>query len=66
MPIVMRMPVIGLHGNGVLDFMKITHRAQDRLEQHAQRQDHQQGVVKKTAVAANVLHVCFKVYRLAA
>ena len=52
------MPMVGLHGDGVLDFMKITHRAQDRLEQHTERQDEKQSVVQKTAVAANAVHGC--------
>ena len=56
MPVVMRMPVVGLHGNGVLDCMKITHCAQDRLEQHAERHNQKQSVVQKTAVAASAMH----------
>ena len=58
MPVVVRMPMVGLHGDGVLDFMKITHRAQNRLEQHAQRHDQKQSVVQKTAVAASAMHGC--------
>ena len=58
MIVVVRMPMVGLHGDGVLDFMKITHRAQDRLEQHTERQDEKQSVVQKTAVAATAVHGC--------
>ena len=58
MPVVMRMPVVGLHGDGVLDVMKITHRAQDRLEQHTERHDEKQRVVQETAVEASAMHGC--------
>ena len=40
-PVVMRMPVIGLHGDGVLHGVKLTQGTQDGLEQHADRHQHQ-------------------------
>ena len=58
MPVVMCMPVVGLHGDGVLDVVKFTHGGQDGLQQNAQRHDQKQGVVQKTAVAANAVHGC--------
>ena len=58
MPVVMCMPVVGLHGDGVLDVVKFTHGGQDGLQQSTQRHDQKQGVVQKTAVAANAVHGC--------
>ena len=58
MSVVMCMPVVRLHGDGVLDVVKFTHGGQDRLQQYAHRNHHQQGVVQKTAVEANALHGC--------
>lgn len=64
MAVVMRMPVVGLRGDGVLDVVKISYRAEDRLQQHAQRHDQKQGMVEETAVVADSLHGCVRAYRL--
>lgn len=56
MAVVMRMPVIGLRGDGVLDVVKVTHRPEDRLEQHAEHHGQEQSVEQNTAVAAKAVH----------
>lgn len=64
MAVVVRMPVIGLRGDGVLDVVKFTHRSEDRLEQHAEHHGQKQEVVEETALAANALHGRATAYRL--
>lgn len=65
MAVVMRMPVIGLRGDGVLNVVKISQRAEDRLEQHAEGNHQQQGGLQKTAAAGNAMHGHLPAYRLA-
>ncbi|WP_144815220.1 MULTISPECIES: hypothetical protein [Lysobacteraceae] len=54
--VMMRMPMIGLQGHGVLQVMEIAHGTQHRLHQYAQRHQRQQGDAQKAAVAANAVH----------
>lgn len=55
-PVMVRVPMIGLLGDGVLHVVQPAQCAEDRLDQHAKRQQHQQRGAQETAVATEALH----------
>ena len=53
----MTMTVVGLgRRNGVLNAMQLAHRAQGRLDRHAEHQQHQQCAAQESAMAAEAVH----------